>query len=74
VKANSSAGFIASSEADFCLADGLCRLQRKPFAEETVLDYIAIRRNIIENVYFKEELILFLKKHEIEYTNDTSSN
>lgn len=69
VKANSS-GWVHKSfpqHQTFKWQIGYAAFSVSPSQKQSVLDYIAGQEEHHRTVSFKEELIAFLKKHEIEY-------
>jgi putative transposase len=69
VKANSS-GWVHSEFPDkwsFAWQTGFAAFTVSHSQKQAVLDYIADQEDHHRKVSFKEEFLLFLKKHEIEY-------
>jgi len=69
VKANSS-GWVHKTfptRQTFAWQIGYAAFGVSPSQKETVLDYITNQEEHHRKVSFKEEIVLFLKKHEIDY-------
>lgn len=72
IKRNSSKWIKTKGEAylDFAWQNGYAAFSVSPYSKNIVVNYIADQKKHHKKLSFKDELLLSLKKHKIEYNTD----